>query len=169
MERAENQEQGAKVGLISWECLQGNPELTKPPLLSRSLGATAPAVSNLTRFPMHLRHLAFISLTVASRVLGQPAAPAPAAATNETILFVGNSFMYGAGSAARYYRANTVTDLNGESQGGVPALFKVFANQAELDFTVSLETVRGSGLDLHVAKKAAVIGRAWDHVVMLGQ
>ena len=77
--------------------------------------------------------------------------------------------MYGAGSAARYYRANTVTDLNGEAQGGVPALFKVFANQAGLDYHVSLETVGGSGLDLHVEKKAAVIGRAWDHVVMLGQ
>ena len=63
----------------------------------------------------------------------------------------------------------TVTDLNGESQGGVPALFKVFANQAGLDFTVSLETVGGSGLDLHVEKKAAVIGRPWDRVVMLGQ
>ena len=118
---------------------------------------------------MNLRLLAFISFTLASRVWAESAAPAPTATTNETILFVGNSFMFGAGSAARYYRAHTVTDLNGESQGGVPALFKVFANQAGLDFTVSLETVGGSGLDLHVAKKADVIGRSWDHVVMLGQ
>jgi hypothetical protein len=77
--------------------------------------------------------------------------------------------MFGAGSAVRYYRAETVTDLNGEKQGGVPALFKVFANQANLDFTVSLETVGGSGLDLHVEKKADLIGRPWDRVVMLGQ
>lgn len=118
---------------------------------------------------MNFRLLAFISLTLVSRGFAESAAPAPVVAANETILFVGNSFMFGAGSAARYYRAATVTDLNGESQGGVPALFKVFANQAGLDFTVSLETVGGSGLDLHVAKKADVIGRSWDHVVMLGQ
>ena len=106
----------------------------------------------------------------------RPASPAingvPAVSTAkapETILFVGNSFMFGAGSAVRYYRAETVTDLNGEKQGGVPALFKVFANQANLDFTVSLETVGGSGLDLHVEKKADLIGRPWDRVVMLGQ
>ena len=98
---------------------------------------------------------------------GAPAAPT--AAGTETILFVGNSFMFGSGSAARYYRAHTVTDLNGEGQGGVPALFKVFANQAGLDFAVSLETVGGSGLDLHVEKKADLIGRPWDRVVMLGQ
>lgn len=104
-----------------------------------------------------------------------PLAPAaePVAAAARTsppkILFVGNSFMYGAGSAARYYRADTVTDLNGEGQGAVPALFLVFARQAGLDYAVSLETVGGSGLDLHVEKKAAVIGRAWDYVVMLGQ
>src|SRR4051812_20089062 len=90
-------------------------------------------------------------------------------AAPETLLFIGNSFMYGAGSAVRYYRPHTVTDLNGEGQGGVPALCKVFANQAGLDYAVSLETVGGSGLDLHVATKAAVIGRRWDHVVMLGQ
>jgi hypothetical protein len=51
----------------------------------------------------------------------------------------------------------------------VPALFKVFANQAGLDYAVSLETVGGSGLDLHVEKKAGLIGRPWDRVVMLGQ
>ncbi len=72
---------------------------------------------------MNLRLLAFISLAVISRGFSQSTTPAPTGATNETILFVGNSFMHGAGSAARYYRANTVTDLNGEGQGGVPALF----------------------------------------------
>jgi hypothetical protein len=100
-----------------------------------------------------------------------PAAETPSAATPpaETILFIGNSFMYGAGSAARYYRTNTVADLNGEAQGGVPALFKLFANEAGLDYAVSLETVGGSGIDLHLEKKAALIVRPWDHVVMLGQ
>jgi hypothetical protein len=68
----------------------------------------------------------------------------------------------------RYYRADSVTDLNGTGFGGVPALFKVFAAQAGRDYAVSQETVSGQGLDHHYAEKAGVIGRAWDHVVMLG-
>ena len=39
------------------------------------------------------------------------------------MLFIGNSFTFGYGSAVRYYRSQTVTDLNGGGQGGVPALF----------------------------------------------
>ena len=108
-------------------------------------------------------------LTVAFTALLSLASAADRSAKPETILFVGNSFMFGSGSAARYYRAQTVTDLNDGKQGGVPALFKVFANQAGLDFAVSLETVGGSGLDLHLEKKADLIGRPWDRVVMLGQ
>ncbi len=113
---------------------------------------------------MKLRLRFLVPVFAALLSFSAAAGPAP-----EKILFVGNSFMFGAGSAARYYRAHTVTDLNGEGQGGVPALFKVFADQAGLDFAVSLETVGGSGLDLHVEKKAGVIGRPWDRVVMLGQ
>ncbi|HEY4069470.1 MAG TPA: hypothetical protein VGM74_21360, partial [Burkholderiaceae bacterium] len=41
-----------------------------------------------------------------------------------SILFIGNSFTYGQGSAVHYYRAGTVTDLNGQGNGGLPALFK---------------------------------------------
>jgi len=95
--------------------------------------------------------------------------PFARAAAPETILFVGNSFTFGAGSAARYYRGETVTDLNGEKQGGVPALFKAFANQAGLDYAVSLETVGGSGFELHLEKKAELIARPWDHVVLQAQ
>lgn len=112
--------------------------------------------------------LAFTTLlSIASAA--DTATTAPRASTPETILFVGNSFTFGAGSAARYYRAETVTDLNGDKQGGVPALFKVFANQAGLDYAVSLETIGGSGFELHLEKKADLIGRAWDHVVLQGQ
>jgi len=85
-----------------------------------------------------------------------------------SVLFIGNSFLFGSGSPLRYYRAATVTDLNGTGFGGVPALFKSFTAQAGLDFTVSQETVSGQGLDHHIAEKAAVIGRPWDRVVMLG-
>lgn len=91
------------------------------------------------------------------------------AAASRTILFVGNSFLFGSGSAVRFYRANTVTDLNDEGIGGVPALFKSFTQQAGLEYDVSLETRGGSGLDFHLAEKRGVIGsRPWDVVVMHG-
>ena len=85
------------------------------------------------------------------------------------VLFIGNSFTYAAGSAVHFYRAGTVTDLNDEGVGGVPALFKSFADQAGLAYDVSLETRGGTGLDFHLAEKSGVIGsRAWDTVVMHG-
>lgn len=90
-------------------------------------------------------------------------------AASRTVLFVGNSFLFGSGSAVRFYRADTVTDLNGEGQGGVPALFKSFTQQAGLDFEVALETRGGSGLDFHLAEKLKEIGsKPWDTVVMHG-
>ena len=90
-------------------------------------------------------------------------------ATAISVLFIGNSFTFAAGSPVRYYRADTVTDLNGEGIGGVPALFESFTRQAGLDYEVSLETRGGSGLDFHLAEKADVIGRrGWDKVVMHG-
>ena len=85
-----------------------------------------------------------------------------------TILFIGNSFVFASGSPVRFYRANTVKDLNGDGVGGVPALFKAFANQAGIDFDVSLETVPGVGIDHHLANKSNVVARAWDRVVMIG-
>lgn len=96
------------------------------------------------------------------------AVAAPAAKPMGSLLFIGNSFLFGSGSPLRFYRASTVTDLNGTGFGGVPALFKSFAAQAGLDFTVSHETVSGQGLDHHLAEKAGVIARPWDRVVMLG-
>lgn len=91
------------------------------------------------------------------------------AAASRSIVFIGNSFLFGSGSAVRFYRADTVTDLNGEGQGGVPALFKSFTQQAGLDYEVALETRGGSGLDFHLAEKLNVIGsKPWDAVVMHG-
>jgi hypothetical protein len=86
-----------------------------------------------------------------------------------SILFIGNSFLFGSGSAVRFYRADTVTDLNSEGIGGVPALFKSFTQQAGLGYDVSLETRGGAGLDFHLANKEGVLGkRGWDKVVMHG-
>ncbi|MBN9589817.1 MAG: hypothetical protein BGN85_04285 [Alphaproteobacteria bacterium 64-11] len=97
----------------------------------------------------------------------------PAMAHARTILFIGNSFTYGANSPAHFYKSDTVHDLNGpgpngKTVGGVPAIFKAFTKEAGLDYDVSLETVGGKGLDFHYAQKRAVIDRPWDVVVMHG-
>src|SRR5688572_32904590 len=92
------------------------------------------------------------------------------AQTGTSVLFIGNSFTFGAGSPVRFYRADTVTDLNNEGLGGVPALFKSFTAQAGLPYDVYLETRGGSGLEFHLENKLGVIGqRPWDTVVMHGQ
>ena len=106
---------------------------------------------------------AFVAgVVVAAGVVGH-------AADGGSILFVGNSFTFGSGSAVRYYRSNTVTDLNNEGIGGVPALFKVFTAQAGLKFDVSLETRGGVGLDFHLEnKKTEISSRPWDIVVAHG-
>ena len=106
------------------------------------------------------------SILLASAIL---ALSGMAAAAGTSVLFIGNSFLYGYGSAVRFYRADTVTDLNNEGIGGVPALFKSFTQQAGLAYDVSLETRGGSGLDFHITEKLGVIGRrGWDQVVMHG-
>ena len=95
-----------------------------------------------------------------------PVAPAQPPAPQPRVLFIGNSFLFGSGSPVRGYRAHTVNDLNQAGLGGVPALFRSFAEQAGLDYEVSLETASGMGLDYHLREKAALIGRPWDLVIL---
>ncbi len=105
-------------------------------------------------------------LAVSSGAFAQtPAQPVPAQ-PQKSILFIGNSFTFGAGSAAMRYRVNTVTDLNGDGIGGVPAIFKLLTEQAGLNYAVSLETSPGKSLEWHWTNKRAVIDKAWDHVVL---
>ena len=86
-----------------------------------------------------------------------------------SVLFIGSSFTYADSSPVRFYRAGTVTDMNSEGIGGVPALFKSFTQQAGIDYDVFLETRPGAGLDYHLERKLGVIGRrGWDKVVMHG-
>jgi hypothetical protein len=111
--------------------------------------------------------LKFISVLAIS-VLFTPAAALAQSSTS--VLFVGNSFTQGTGSPARFYRADSVTDLNNEGIGGVPALFKAFTAQVGLDYDVYVETQPGSGLDFHIENRLGLIGRRpWDKVVMHGQ
>ena len=83
-----------------------------------------------------------------------------------SILFVGNSFTFGALSDVMTYRKDSVTDLNGDGIGGVPALFKRFADEAGLRYSVSLETAAGQTLTWHLANKRSVIDKAWGAVVL---
>jgi hypothetical protein len=95
---------------------------------------------------------------------------AVAAQPATSVLFIGNSFTFGDGSPVRFYRSSTVTDLNNEGVGGVPALFKSFTVQAGLDYDVSLETRGGAGFEFHLENKQDVLGsRTWDKVVMQAQ
>jgi hypothetical protein len=94
-----------------------------------------------------------------------------ASAHATTILFVGNSFTFGALSAAQDYRTDEVHDLNppdsdGHTVGGMPAIFKEFTKEAGLDYDVSLETVGGMGLDFHYKQKLPLLDRAWDVAVL---
>ncbi len=109
----------------------------------------------------------FISSVLALVVF---AAASAEAQQRPSILFIGNSFTFGSGSAVRYWRAHTVTDLNNEGIGGVPALFKAFADQTGRSYDVYLETRGGSGYEFHLEnKRAELSSRPWDIVVMHGQ
>lgn len=68
-----------------------------------------------------------------------------------TILFGGNRFTFGANSPVMRFHPERVTDLSGDGFGGVPALFKTFADEAGLDRTVSLETSPGKDLSWRLA------------------
>jgi len=117
------------------------------------------------------------ALAAAPAAAAKESAPAPTAAGAATpaaekktaalrILFIGNSFTQGAHSAARNWRAGSVTDLNQAGYGGVPALFKLFAEQAGLDYDVSLETQGGKSLGFHYDERRQLFDRPWDIVVL---
>lgn len=97
---------------------------------------------------------------------GAAAAQAEPKAAPRTILFIGNSFTQGAHSAARNWRAGSVSDLNEAGYGGVPALFKLFTERAGLDYRVSLETQGGKSLGFHFDERRQRFDRAWDVVVL---
>lgn len=117
------------------------------------------------RKPMRAGLLAALAALAALALHG------PAVQASTSILFIGNSFTYGALATAQNYAPGTVTDLRGTNIGGVPAIFKAFTVQAGLDYNVSLETQPGSNLDYHynTATVRPLIDQAWDKVVMHGQ
>jgi hypothetical protein len=89
-----------------------------------------------------------------------------AGAGADTVLFVGNSFTFGYLTPVWHYRRDSVTDLNHEGVGGMPALFKLFTQEAGLEWQVSLETSPGKDLQWHIDQKRQVIDQPFDHVVL---
>jgi hypothetical protein len=87
-------------------------------------------------------------------------------ANGKSILFVGNSFTFGSNSPVMAWNARTVSDLNHDGFGGVPALFKRFATESRMKFDVSLETASGQSLDWHWQNRRALLDRSWDYVVL---
>lgn len=113
----------------------------------------------LLKLPIRLTGI-FALLCVVSSVMAN---------AQQKVLFIGNSFTFGYGSASIVYRADSITDLNGNGWGGIPALFKSFADQSNIDFSVYMEASGGAALDFHLEHKLDVIGsESWDHVVMHG-
>jgi hypothetical protein len=90
------------------------------------------------------------------------------AALARTILFVGNSFTFGDRSPVHAFHPERVTDLNKDGFGGVPAVFKTFANELGLSYDVSLETSPGKSLEWHYTEKRAELQGKWDVVSLQG-
>jgi hypothetical protein len=105
----------------------------------------------------HVRIAAFVAV---SAVL------LPAGADADTVLFVGNSFTFGYLSPVWHFRKDSVTDLNNEGVGGMPALFKLFTQEAGLEWQISLETSPGKDLQWHIDHKVPLIDKPFDHVVL---
>jgi len=93
-----------------------------------------------------------------------------------TVLFLGSSMTFGARDSAQHFKPQLVTDLNGpnaqgETYGGVPAIFKQFTLDMGLkDYEVSSQLVGGRGLEywFTVPDILARINKPWDFVVMHG-
>lgn len=85
---------------------------------------------------------------------------------SRSILFVGNSFTQGERSAALHFRWDTVRDLTNSQIGGIPAIFKVLAQQAGQEWDVVHETRGGMDLDFHFKERRQLIAGSWDVVVL---
>lgn len=117
-----------------------------------------------------MRALAFAAalLAACAAPVAAQAPPVPTAQTEapRTILFIGNSFTEGANSAVLRYRTDSVTHLNGDRIGGIPALFARFAGQKGLNWRVAMHTHGGWTLAQHLRERGDRFARAWDVVVL---
>jgi hypothetical protein len=85
------------------------------------------------------------------------------------VLFVGNSFTFGALASANYYNARSITDANGTGYGGVPGIFKQLTLDASLNYNVTMEASPGKTLGWHFVNKSNIIFQAkWNMVFLQG-
>jgi len=130
---------------------------------SRNRHSAVPQVArrraSLHRFASGWRNL-LIAALCALLLAGSPARAA------DRIVFVGNSFTFGFGSPVRFFHPELVHDLNGEGQGGVPALVKMFTQQAGLDWDISLETAPGKDFAYHLTSQKGRLAGKWDVVLL---
>lgn len=105
---------------------------------------------------------------LAAPVAAQTAAPVQATQTEapRTILFIGNSFTEGANSAVLRYRTDSVTHLNGDRIGGIPALFARFSGQKGLNWRIAMHTHGGWTLAQHLRERGDRFAKPWDVVVL---
>lgn len=82
------------------------------------------------------------------------------------VLFIGNSFTQGSYAQIQRYGAAGVTDLNRQDTGGMPGMFKLFTEQAGLNYSVFQETSLGVDLDWHARLRPEVFQQPWDLVVI---
>lgn len=80
----------------------------------------------------------------------------------QSVLFVGNSFTF----VPRDIGVGTVTELNADKPGGVPALFQALAAAGGKNPTVTMETVGGKTLQFHYETRKELFDKAWDIVVL---
>ncbi|UOQ74721.1 hypothetical protein [Hymenobacter cellulosilyticus] len=94
-------------------------------------------------------------------------APAPT-----TILFVGNSFLHGRYNPVFSYNSGAITiERVGKQKtgewGGIPAIFKKFADQAGLPYEVHFQCINGESLKLHYDSAQLTLQQPRWHTVVL--
>jgi hypothetical protein len=117
-------------------------------------------ISSVLRFTAPLRRgLPLLAFAIAAFTSG--------GADAKAILFIGNSFTFGGeAEAVLKFRPETVTDLNRDGTGGVPALFQAFSDQMHLGWRTSLETSPGRSLEWHWDNRRQLLNHKWDAVVL---
>ncbi len=116
-----------------------------------------------------LLFLGCLLLQTAAPIRAQEPSPSPVRPVS--ILFDGNSFTYGGSEPVCSYNAQAVTDENADAEpvGGIPGIFKKFADEAHRAYDVHVEVVGGKDLAYHYQHSPPLIAQAkWDVVVLQG-
>ncbi len=89
-------------------------------------------------------------------------------AAAERVLFIGNSFTYGSGSAVRFYRGATVADLNAKASAACPRCSNRSRSRPGSTTTSPSKRAAARASISTFADKRDAIARRWDTVVAHG-